>query len=175
MAHKVVGEGHMKIPNGDSSYSRVHAWYTPTMQTTVLSSGEVIKRHQKLYKANTIYCDAEEKLGYVKYHGRVSSFDVGLYTKYHNKKAFTLPLVPISFNDGTDQNNDEVNYMTEDGLRRIWHQQLCHTHNVSNLHHFVDGVPKIKNPSDIDKCDTYLICKMQKAAKGNEDIRKDAE
>eukprot|EP00957_Ditylum_brightwellii_P202156 15328845-Ditylum_brightwellii.AAC.1 len=57
MAHNVVVEGHMQIPNSDGSYSRVHAWYTPTIPTTVLSPGEVIQRHWKLYKANTIYCD----------------------------------------------------------------------------------------------------------------------
>eukprot|EP00957_Ditylum_brightwellii_P016912 1275571-Ditylum_brightwellii.AAC.1 len=76
MAHKVIGEGEMKIPNEDGTYSRVHAWYTPTIPTTVLSPGEVVQRHQKLYKANTIYCDEEDQLGYVKYHGRVSSCDV---------------------------------------------------------------------------------------------------
>eukprot|EP00957_Ditylum_brightwellii_P137614 10491252-Ditylum_brightwellii.AAC.1 len=76
MAHKVVGEGHMKIPKENGSYSRLHAWYTPTMMTTVLSPGEVFQRHRSLYKANTIYCDEEEQSGYVKYHGRVSSCDV---------------------------------------------------------------------------------------------------
>eukprot|EP00957_Ditylum_brightwellii_P108503 8275981-Ditylum_brightwellii.AAC.1 len=70
MAHKVVGERHMKIPTGDGSCSRVHAWYTPTMSTTILSPGEVVQRHWKLYKANTIYCDEEEQLGYVIYHDR---------------------------------------------------------------------------------------------------------
>eukprot|EP00957_Ditylum_brightwellii_P002262 174189-Ditylum_brightwellii.AAC.1 len=96
-------------------------------------------------------------------------------TKYHNKKAFTLPLVPIRSKDSIDQNNDEVNYTTEDGLRTIWHQGLCHTHNVSNLHHFVDGIPKVKNPTDIGKCDTCLTCKIRKAVKGNGHIRKYAE
>eukprot|EP00957_Ditylum_brightwellii_P079571 6049975-Ditylum_brightwellii.AAC.1 len=65
MVHKVIGEGHIKIPNGDGSYSRVHVWYTPTMSTIILSLGEVVQRHQKLYKANTIYCDEEEQSGYV--------------------------------------------------------------------------------------------------------------
>eukprot|EP00957_Ditylum_brightwellii_P005178 395190-Ditylum_brightwellii.AAC.1 len=50
-------------------------------------------------------------------------------TNCHNKKAFTLPLVPIGTNNGIEQNDDEVNYMTED-----------------------DGIPKIKNSTDIDKC-----------------------
>eukprot|EP00957_Ditylum_brightwellii_P126013 9607254-Ditylum_brightwellii.AAC.1 len=128
MAHKVFGEGDMKISNRDGTYSRVHAWYTPTMPTTALSPGEVIQRHQKLYKANTIYYDEEDQLGYVKYHGRVSSCDVIINTNYHNKKAFTLTLVPIKTNNGIEQNDDEVNYMTED-----------------------DGILKIKNLTDIDK------------------------
>eukprot|EP00957_Ditylum_brightwellii_P004753 361561-Ditylum_brightwellii.AAC.1 len=120
MAHKIVGKGHIKIPNNIGSYSRVHTWYTPTMLTTVLSPGEVVQRHRKLYKANTIYCDKEEQSGYVKFHDRASSYDVVMNTKYHNKKEFTLPLVPIGSNDGIDQNN-EVNYMIKDGLRTTWH------------------------------------------------------
>eukprot|EP00957_Ditylum_brightwellii_P182493 13901782-Ditylum_brightwellii.AAC.1 len=165
----------MKISNVDGSYSRVHAWYTPTIPTTIPSQGEVVQGHWKLYKASTIYCDEDGQSGYVKYHGRVSNCDVVMNTKYNNKKAVTLPLVPTGSNDGNDQNNNEVNYMTEDGLRTIWHQQLCHAHNVLNLHHCVDMIPKTKNPTDIDKCDTCLTCKMQKAAKNNGDIRKDAE
>eukprot|EP00957_Ditylum_brightwellii_P030151 2281706-Ditylum_brightwellii.AAC.1 len=51
MAHKVIGEGDIKFPNGDSTCSRVYAWYTPTMPTTVLSTEEVVQRHRKLYKA----------------------------------------------------------------------------------------------------------------------------
>eukprot|EP00957_Ditylum_brightwellii_P071987 5471123-Ditylum_brightwellii.AAC.1 len=70
MAHKVIGEGKMKILNGNGTYSRVHTWYTSTMPTTVLSSGEVVQRHQKLYKANIIYCDEEDQSGYVMYHDR---------------------------------------------------------------------------------------------------------
>eukprot|EP00957_Ditylum_brightwellii_P117273 8943843-Ditylum_brightwellii.AAC.1 len=119
MAHKVIGEGEMKIPNGGSTYSRVHDWYTPTMTTTVLSPGEVIQRHQKLYKANIIYCNEEDQTGYVKYHGRISSCDVIMNINYHNKKACTLPLVPIRANNCIEQNDDEVNYMTEDGLKTL--------------------------------------------------------
>eukprot|EP00957_Ditylum_brightwellii_P143940 10968384-Ditylum_brightwellii.AAC.1 len=70
MARKIVGEGYMKITKGDGSYSRIHAWYISTMPTTFISPGEIVQRHRKLYKANTIYCDKEEQSGYVKYHGR---------------------------------------------------------------------------------------------------------
>ena len=55
-------------------------------------------------------------------------------TNYHNKKAFTLPLVPIGTNNGIEQNDDEVNSMTQDGWRMLWHHPLCHTHNVLNLY-----------------------------------------
>eukprot|EP00957_Ditylum_brightwellii_P025105 1900271-Ditylum_brightwellii.AAC.1 len=61
MAHKVIGEGGMKICNGNGTYSRVHAWYTLTVLRTVLSPGEAFQRHQKLYKANAIYWDEEDK------------------------------------------------------------------------------------------------------------------
>eukprot|EP00957_Ditylum_brightwellii_P098328 7492235-Ditylum_brightwellii.AAC.1 len=69
MAHNVIGEGDMKIPSGNGTYSRVHAWYTPTMPITVLFPGEAVQRYRKLYKANTIYYDEEDQSGYEKYHG----------------------------------------------------------------------------------------------------------
>eukprot|EP00957_Ditylum_brightwellii_P073311 5572068-Ditylum_brightwellii.AAC.1 len=63
MAHKVIGKGDMKIPNGNGTYSRVHVWYTPNMPMTVLSPGEVVQRHSKLYMVNTIHCDEEDQSG----------------------------------------------------------------------------------------------------------------
>ena len=113
-----------------------------------------------MYKPNTIYCDEDAQTGYVKFHSRVSSCDVIMSTQYNNKKAFTLPLVPTSSTSNVNSVQDEVNYMTEDGIQTICHQQLCDTHNISNLHHYLDGIPKIKNPTNIDKCDTCLTCKM---------------
>eukprot|EP00957_Ditylum_brightwellii_P010272 776600-Ditylum_brightwellii.AAC.1 len=71
MAHKVIGEDHMKITNGN---------------------GEAAQQCRKPYKSNTIFCDEDEQSGYVKFHGRISSCDVIMNSKYHNKKAFTLPL-----------------------------------------------------------------------------------
>eukprot|EP00957_Ditylum_brightwellii_P033914 2569874-Ditylum_brightwellii.AAC.1 len=59
MAHKVIGEGYMKIPNSDGTYSEIHSWHTPNMPTTVISPGEVVHRHKKLYKSNTTYCDED--------------------------------------------------------------------------------------------------------------------
>eukprot|EP00957_Ditylum_brightwellii_P086724 6598625-Ditylum_brightwellii.AAC.1 len=44
MAHKVIGEGYMKIPNGEGTYSDIHSWHTPTMPMTVISPGEVMYR-----------------------------------------------------------------------------------------------------------------------------------
>eukprot|EP00957_Ditylum_brightwellii_P211231 15365923-Ditylum_brightwellii.AAC.1 len=174
VAHKVIGEGYMNIPNGDGTYSNVYSWHTPTMPTTVISPGEVEHHHKKLYKSNIIYCDEDAQTGYVKFHIRVSSCDIVMNTQYINKKTFMLPLVPTNSSSNVNSVQDEINYMTEDGLQTIWHQHLCHTHNVSNLHHYVDGIPKIKNPTDIDKCDTCLTCKMRKCAKGYGDMRKDA-
>eukprot|EP00957_Ditylum_brightwellii_P025104 1900270-Ditylum_brightwellii.AAC.1 len=54
MTHKVIREGDMKIPNGDGTYSRVHAWYNPTMPTAVLSQEKVF-RDTKSYIRKTLY------------------------------------------------------------------------------------------------------------------------
>eukprot|EP00957_Ditylum_brightwellii_P050898 3860415-Ditylum_brightwellii.AAC.1 len=63
MAHKVVGEGYMKIPNGNGICSNTLMAH-PTMPITIISPEEVVQRHKKLYKSNTIYCDEDEQLGY---------------------------------------------------------------------------------------------------------------
>eukprot|EP00957_Ditylum_brightwellii_P001240 97141-Ditylum_brightwellii.AAC.1 len=146
MAHKVIGEGYMKIPNGEDTYSDIHSWHTPTMPMTVISPGEVVY-HQKEF--------------------RVSRCDIIMNTQCNNKKAFVLPLIPTSSTSNVNSVQDKVDYMTEDRLQTIWHQRLWHTHTVSNLHHYVDGMPKNKNPTDIDKCDTCLTCKEQKCAEGH--------
>eukprot|EP00957_Ditylum_brightwellii_P200017 15247790-Ditylum_brightwellii.AAC.1 len=93
-------------------------------------------------------------------------------TKYINQKAFTLSLVPTNSATGLGIEAYKVNYMTEDGHRTLWHQKLYHTHNVSNLHHYVDGIPKIKNHNIIDKCNICLSYKMYKMTKGKGDICK---
>jgi hypothetical protein len=59
MAHKVIGKGYTKISNGDGIYSGIHSWHTPTIPMTVISPGEVVHQHKKLYKSNTIYCDED--------------------------------------------------------------------------------------------------------------------
>eukprot|EP00957_Ditylum_brightwellii_P108407 8270088-Ditylum_brightwellii.AAC.1 len=71
MAYKVIDEGYMKIPNGDGTYSDIYYWHTPTMPMTVISLGEVVHCHKKLYKSNTIYCDEDAQTGYIKSHSRV--------------------------------------------------------------------------------------------------------
>eukprot|EP00957_Ditylum_brightwellii_P125888 9596488-Ditylum_brightwellii.AAC.1 len=96
MAHKVMGEGYMKIPNGDGTHSDIHSWHTHTMPTNVISPREVVHQHKKLCKSNTIYCDEDAQTGYVPFYSRVSSCDVVMNTQYNNKKAFTLPLVPTN-------------------------------------------------------------------------------
>eukprot|EP00957_Ditylum_brightwellii_P206372 15348088-Ditylum_brightwellii.AAC.1 len=114
MTHKVIGEGHMKIPNGDDTYFKIHAWHTQTMLTTVLSLGEVVQQHRKLNKYNAIFCNKDEQSGCVNFHGRVSSYNVIMNTKHHNKKASTLPLVPTSSTSGIKEMQDKVHYMKED-------------------------------------------------------------
>eukprot|EP00957_Ditylum_brightwellii_P147884 11260851-Ditylum_brightwellii.AAC.1 len=108
MTHKVIGEGYMKIPNGDSMYSEIHSGHTSTMPRTIISPGDVVHCHKKF---------------------RVSNCDNIMNTQSNNKKAFTLTLVFTSSTSNMNTVQDEVNYMTDDGLQKNWHQLLCHTHN----------------------------------------------
>eukprot|EP00957_Ditylum_brightwellii_P205334 15343407-Ditylum_brightwellii.AAC.1 len=113
MAHRVIGKRHMKIPNDNGTNLENYSCYTPTMPKTVISPGEVVHRHWKLYESNTIYCDEDEQTGCVPFHSTVSNCDVIMNTQFHNKKAFTLPLVPTSSTTNEDTLQEEINYMTD--------------------------------------------------------------
>jgi hypothetical protein len=70
----------------------------------------------------------------------------------------------------------QIRYLSERATRVLWHQRLRHVHmrRLSGLHKYVDGIPSIKLPQDIEGCDTCWTCKLRNAARGTGDTRKDA-
>ena len=55
------------------------------------------------------------------------------------------------------------NYISKTENTVLWHQRLNHHQyrGLTNLHHAVKGLPKLKERQDIDQCDTFLACKLR--------------
>jgi hypothetical protein len=47
-------------------------------------------------------------------------------------------------------------------------------HRLLGLHKYVDGIPAIKLPPDIEGCDICGTCKLRNTSRGTGDTRKDA-
>jgi hypothetical protein len=70
----------------------------------------------------------------------------------------------------------DLNHISAGAEQILWHQRLGHINfrKLSELHKYVDDVPKIAMPSDIDNCMTYWSCKIKRAARGSADTQQDA-
>eukprot|EP00957_Ditylum_brightwellii_P109125 8324833-Ditylum_brightwellii.AAC.1 len=54
MAHKVIAEAYIRIPNGDGSYSDIHSCYTPTMPMIVILPGEMHRQDTSNFTAELV-------------------------------------------------------------------------------------------------------------------------
>jgi hypothetical protein len=175
--HQVVGEGYLKLrcttsPNGAEQHTLIHCWFTPTLTCTLISPGELGRRQRKYYSGYSEFSDTDTGEGYLKLHGRIQGDDFYLKTQAEGNLSYTYPLIA----PGEDGQDETVNQLSADAAYELWHQRLCHLHGrgVADLSSKVDGMPKIKRPSDLHKCDSCISCNMKKAARGDGDTRKDA-
>ena len=184
--HRVVGEGYLKVPSSRSEdksdmYSMVHCWHTPSMPVVVISPGAIVKRHRKRYYAYSVFSNQDDGNAHLRLCGRKSSSSLFIGMITVSKLTYTHPLVlpspkDIDVNPESGTDVEDVNVMTEEATRVLWHQRLCHLHDraLSDLHEHVDGIPKIPRSTPVDGCDTCWACKMRKAARGSGDTRADA-
>jgi hypothetical protein len=58
----------------------------------------------------------------------------------------------------------------------MWHQRLIHVHvpRLAGLHKYIDDIPAIKLPPNIERCDTCWMNKMHSAVRCMGDTREDA-
>ena len=62
----------------------------------------------------------------------------------------------------------EINVLSREQTRALWHMRLGHINErmVSNLHHYVDGVPNIPRADALHKCPMCTRAKLHKASRG---------
>jgi hypothetical protein len=68
----------------------------------------------------------------------------------------------------------QVNHLTRDALRIIWHQRLGHMHSrrVNEIHKYGISVPNLPIATEIDDCPIRLKAKLHKAKKNTYSTRK---
>jgi hypothetical protein len=70
---------------------------------------------------------------------------------------------------------DAVNHTPAASERVLWHQRLGHVNQrkLADMHKYVNKTPKITMPSDVEKCMTCWVCKIQRSNRGSQDTRQD--
>ena len=140
--HQVVGEGYLKIrasakENGPEDHVLIHCWYTPTLECTLLSPGELCNRQRKYYKAYEIGTNIDNGAGYVRLCTRASGINPDLYikSKAEGNLTYSYPLIA----PGEADQIEDVHSLSSIATRELWHQRLCHLHKraVADLSHRV--------------------------------------
>jgi hypothetical protein len=67
----------------------------------------------------------------------------------------------------------QINHLTREVLRIIWHQRLGHMHfrRVSDMHRYAIGVPNLPIAAEVDDCLICLKAKLHKANKSTSSTR----
>ena len=78
-----------------------------------------------------------------------------------------VPSVPIRCIQCTDAPLP-VHTLSRDQQRHLWHMRLGHYNDryISDLHHYVDGVPKLPRSDALHKCPWCTRAKLHKASRG---------
>jgi hypothetical protein len=179
--HRSLGFGYLKVVTNDDNgapncFSLVHCWYTPTLRHTVFSPGATVKRHRKRFSGCTAYKNFSKATGHTTLHSIVAGHDLVFSGILIRTSLFTEPLVSCVTSITDDTMVPQIRYLSERATRVLWHQRLRHIYmrRLSGLHKYVDDIPAIKLPPDIEGCDTCWTCKLRNASRGTGDTRKDA-
>jgi hypothetical protein len=135
---------------------------------------EITQLHKKAYTLHTIYSNNNTQHGNVHFHARVKTDNIRLETSNKNKKAFSLPHIPVETSQDNHTETEDVNHLTKNVRRILWHQSLCHIHNYHQAHKYADDIPLMSTPNEVEKCNTCLTCKMRKSNRSKGNIREDA-
>jgi hypothetical protein len=142
----------------------------------VFLPGATVKRHRKQFLGYTAYKNFSKATGHSTLHSIIAGHDVVFPGILIRNLLFTAPLVSCANSTTDDAMVSQILYLSECATRVLLHQRLRHVHIrcLSGLHKYVDCIPAIKLPQDIEGCDTCWTCKLRNAARGKSDTRKDA-
>ncbi len=178
--HHCQGEGYLKVPTLDKhkqpTFSLIHTWFTPSLPQTIISPGEIKRRHPSRFQGSNILSLDDLGKGCLTMLGKRHWRD-NLYIPLLAKDRLTYSEPLVLPTPSEAQEPFQVHKLSVPALKALWHQRLCHLHrhDIASLHQHVDGVPHMQAFSDIENCPTCMMCKMQKTARGTGDTRRHAQ
>ena len=172
--HAPSGVGYLKIPCRTSPYYLyVKCYFTPQIPATILSPDAIAKLLDCTgYTMFSSLIDNRATMQLVNCTQCDGSIDFDL--EVIRRLLFTESLIaptdtehtspslsanaddsPTCIADATSRfDHAHVRTLTRDQQRALWHCRLGHTHscNVSDLHKYVDGIPKLPRSDPLSEC-----------------------
>ena len=190
--HRPTGVGYICIPQSKTKGSKfVRSYYTPEIPATIVSPDAFGKDMGcRGYQTYSDFVDGTATLDLIDCGTSEStvSFDLQLLRGLLFTDSLVAPtpeqhvsvLPPISADVLADPptlrgltTDLPVRALTRDQQRALWHMRLGHVNErtISDLHHYVDGVPSLPRAHVLDSCP---ICKRTKLHKANRGGKEDA-
>ena len=191
--HVPSGVGYLKIPSRTSPfYLYVKCYFTPQIPATIVSPDAMAKSldctgyatfsslvddRATMQLVNCTHCDGSIDFDLQVIRGLL--FTESLIAPTNAEHTSTSLVAgaddfPTCVADATSRfDHAPVRALTGDQQRALWHCRLGHTHsrNVSDLHKYVDGIPKLPRSDPLSECPFCKQAKLHKADHGpNEDF-----
>jgi len=188
--HYPVGIGYLRVPTlgSSGSFTLVRTFYTPTLPATILSPCSIATDLGGEGYSSFANLDGTECR--LTIHGRQSDQSVTFPLRLQHSLLFTQALqrapdlqhsvsnspFPVNHTVSTDAVSSSVSlihHLSQEQLSHLWHQRLGHINRrqVSTMHKYAHGIPKLPLPSDLDNCPVCLASKLHQAARGTQDSR----
>ena len=193
--HYPVGQGFVHVPRSDKKgFVRVRCFYMPTLPVTILSPARIAKQlgydgYNASAWLNGEGCSITLK------HKKTTSRDLSMSVELRRGLLYTQPLIPVMDQDALmsddalvsataesiikDELSDyracrEIMQMSEKKLRILWHQRLGHMHSrrVAEMHKHADGIPRVPEADEVEKCPVCIQAKLHHANRSKDDARR---
>ena len=187
--HVPTGVGYLKIPCHTSPYYLyVKCYYTPQIPATILSPDSVAKSlgcsgystfsdlvqgyaTMQLSDCSDCNCSLDFTLQSIRGLLFTESLIAPTESQHTSLALPSEPNVPIAscvtpFD--RSRRNAPVHALSGEQQHALWHCRLGHTHgrNVSDLHKYVDGIPKLPRSDPLIACPLCKRAKLHKADRG---------
>ena len=191
--HIPTGVGYICVPqNGMGQHQFIRSFYTPEIPASIISPDAFGKANGcRGYQTYSDFHNGRATLDLIDCQQSQSSmsFDLQLIRGLLFTDSLIAPTpsqhvtteVPVlegapteDFPVFTTHEDVPVRAMTRDQQRMLWHMRLGHVNErmVSDLHHYVDGIPALPRAGTLDSC---AVCKRTKLHKANRGTKEEFE
>ena len=161
----------------------VETYYTPSLPATILSPARLGK--QKGCNKYSVIASLDGSTSTLKlHHPSETAGDILIDLCNNGGLLYSRPLIlphtdeekygVCALTGDTDVSEQHhVAQLTQDQLRILWHQRLGHIHSrrMSEMHKYVEGVPKLPVATELDTCPICVKAKLHKADQSKSDSR----